>query len=665
MGHHLRERNGIYYYRATLTPSIRKFFNEKREICFSTSTNLLEKARKRAKILDNNLYLIKRAVHMNLSDSIIQSFVNSFMKVKLSKSIKEHSLLNKKMDVEFLNALNDYFKQSLIDGGLPQILIKDISNITNTAGALSGKDKENIGQALLEKNILTLNYLVSKLEKSSVLFDDKREQYFLEDDSSDNLTKHVKLSSFDAKDIASFQENIKELEDSGCLPITDGQLKAMAQRISETVYAILDQKYGSTSNLKLVKTKRCDRSIEDIIMDPNPPKNIKIKLDDDSSFSIFNPSAKITKEYEIRQVLQATSGSSNQFSALNLEDQKSLRDAFEIFETNTKRADKWSPDTQRLVTGVKKLLFLHFNEDTPVYRITRDNLLEFRDLLYKIPTKLAQKSRYKDKSLSQILKLGEKDDKLSEPTIQKYMIRVIQFFNYCFDSGYIGKSITAKMNVKIDIDPSERAVLPYEVSEARKIFEIVTSIKRSGKSPSSRIEARELYYVTMIAAYSGMRIKEITQLHKEDIVLKDGIYCFNINTNDGKTTKTKNSIRFVPIHSKLIDLGLLEYVNSKKSGNIFKVSNKDFSEIFRSQIQRKFIDKDSKKTFYSFRHYFIDYLVQREVEANLIAQIVGHEKQYKILLNTYAKPINANTLKAKVEMVSYENEYGQISKHEF
>ena len=590
---------------------------------------------------------------MNLSDSIIQSFVNSFMKVKLSKSIKEHSLLNKKMDVEFLNALNDYFKQSLIDGDLPQILIKDISNITNTAGALDSKDKENIGQTLLEKNILTLNYLVSKLEKSSVLFDDKREHFFLEDGSND--TKAT-TSSFDAKDIASFQENIKELEDSGCLPITDGQLKAMAQRISETVYAILDQKYGSTSNLKLVRTKNDHRSMEDIILDPNPPKNIKIKLDDDSSFSIFNPSAKITKEYEIRQVLQATSGSSNQFSALNLEDQKSLKDAFEIFETNTKRADKWSPDTQRLVTGVQKLLFLYFNEDTPVYRITRDNLLEFRDLLYKIPTKLAQKSRYKDKSLSQILKLGEKDDKLSEPTIQKYMIRVIQFFNYCFDSGYIGKSITAKMNVKIDIDPSERAVLPYEASEARKIFEIVTSIKQSGKSPSSRIEASELYYVTMIAAYSGMRIKEITQLHKEDIVLKDGIYCFNINTNDGKTTKTKNSIRFVPIHSKLIDLGLLEYVNSKKSGNIFKVSNKDFSEIFRSQIQRKFIDKDSKKTFYSFRHYFIDYLVQREVEANLIAQIVGHEKQYKILLNTYAKPINANTLKSKVEMVSYENE---------
>ena len=80
-----------------------------------------------------------------------------------------------------------------------KFLIKDISNITNTAGALGSKDKENIGQTLLEKNILTLNYLVSKLEKSSVLFDDKREQYFLEDDSSDNLTKHAKPSSFDAR----------------------------------------------------------------------------------------------------------------------------------------------------------------------------------------------------------------------------------------------------------------------------------------------------------------------------------------------------------------------------------------------------------------------------------------------------------------------------------
>ena len=45
--------------------------------------------------------------------------------------------------------------------------------------------------------------------------------------------------------------------------------------------------------------------------------------------------------------------------------------------------------------------------------------------------------------------------------------------------------------------------------------------------------------------------------------------------------------------------------------------------------------------------------MQREVETSVIAQIVGHEKKYKILLNTYARLINANTLKDKIEIVKY------------
>ena len=124
---------------------------------------------------------------MNLSDSIIQSFVNSFMRIKLSKSIKEHSLLNKKLDVDFLNALNAYFKQNLIEGEFPEILVKDVNNIARAAGVLDDKDKQATGQTLLEKNILTLNYLISKLEKSSLLFDDKQEQKFLDDEDRYDL----------------------------------------------------------------------------------------------------------------------------------------------------------------------------------------------------------------------------------------------------------------------------------------------------------------------------------------------------------------------------------------------------------------------------------------------------------------------------------------------
>lgn len=88
---------------------------------------------------------------MNLNDSIVQSFVNSFMRIKLSKSIKEHSLLNKKLDVDFLSALNAYFKQNLIEGEFPEILVKDVNNIARAAGVLDDKDKQATGRTLLEK----------------------------------------------------------------------------------------------------------------------------------------------------------------------------------------------------------------------------------------------------------------------------------------------------------------------------------------------------------------------------------------------------------------------------------------------------------------------------------------------------------------------------------
>ena len=149
-----------------------------------------------------------------------------------------------------------------------------------------------------------------------------------------------------------------------------------------------------------------------------------------------------------------------------------------------------------------------------------------------------------------------------------------------------------------------------------------------------------------------MRINEIVQLRVRDIVQHNNVLCFSINRDDGKSTKNINSIRLVPVHSKLIEFGLMEFVKQRASINksIFKVSNKDFSEIFRSQIQRKLISSDKQKIFCSF---FIDPLVQQEIEPNIIAQIVGHEKQYKILLGTYATNINASVLKAKVEMVRY------------
>ncbi len=642
---HLKNRNGIYYYRSVVKPKVRKVFNCSRELCFSLGTCSILKARKSARIYDRYIYLITKAVDMKLNQGIIDSLVDSFMQAKVDKSIKEHSLYDKKIDVDFADALNQHFKEALKNDSLPNLLKQSNEALINKAEILSNNldeaidqdDKASIAQTLLEKHILSLNHLISKLDKSTNLVSKKLKF----------LNKQDENYSFESNNIDSFQDNIETLNETHGLPLNKEGMKNLTKNFSHAIMTTARQKYGLNTPLKLVKTKDDERSVEQILTSDSHIIGKRIKVGD-KSFSVGILNDEIRQEYEI--VPCSTSQRKAESKEII-----TLKTAFENFIANTSISQKWSSSTMDLVNIVGNILFKFFSPNKDIAAISRDDLLKFRNTLALIPTKLNQKAKYKDKSLEQIMHIGKNDPKLSQVTIQKYMIRVIQFFKYCYNSDYISKSIINDLNVKVEINPMERKVLPYSKDEANSIFKIVQNFKDANKSPSKRINANDLYYITMIAAYSGMRINEIVQLRARDIVQHNNILCFSINRDDGKSTKNINSIRLVPVHSKLIELGLMEFVKQRASTNksIFKVSNKDFSEIFRSQIQRKLISNDKQKTFYSFRHYFIDTLVQQEVEPNIIAQIVGHEKQYKILLGTYATNINTSVLKAKVEMVSY------------
>ncbi len=609
-------------------------------------TYSLLKARKSARIYDRYIYLITKAVDMKLNQGIIDSLVDSFMQAKIDKSIKEHSLYDKKIDIEFADALNRHFKEALKDNTFPDLLNKSNETLISKAEILSANsidetidqdDKASIAQTLLEKHILSLNYLISKLDKSTNLVS-KRLKF---------LSKQDESYKFEPNDIESFQDNINSLDETSGLPLNKEDIKSLAKNFSHAIMTTAEQQYGLNTPFKLVKTKGDERDAEQILTSDSHLIGKRIKVGD-SSFGMGSLKDEAVQEYEIVPCSPSQ-------KKIESKDIITLKTAFENFTANTSVSQKWSSSTMDLVNIVGNILFKFFHPSKDITTISRDDLLKFRNTLAHIPTKLNQKAKYKDKSLEQIIRIGKNDTKLSQVTIQKYMIRVVQFFKYCYNSDYISKSIVNDLNVKVEINPMERKVLPYSKEEANVIFKIVQNFKETNKSPSKRISANDLYYITMIAAYSGMRINEIVQLRARDIVQHNNVLCFSINRDDGKSTKNINSIRLVPVHSKLIELGLMEFVKQRASANksIFKVSNKDFSEIFRSQIQRKLISSDKQKTFYSFRHYFIDTLVQQEVEPNIIAQIVGHEKQYKILLGTYATNINTSVLKAKVEMVCY------------
>jgi integrase len=68
------------------------------------------------------------------------------------------------------------------------------------------------------------------------------------------------------------------------------------------------------------------------------------------------------------------------------------------------------------------------------------------------------------------------------------------------------------------------------------------------------------WFVPLIALYSGMRLSEIVLLRRPDMIRRDGVDAFRLREREGRTLKTSESLRDVPVHSELERLGLMDYV---------------------------------------------------------------------------------------------------------
>ena len=321
-----------------------------------------------------------------------------------------------------------------------------------------------------------------------------------------------------------------------------------------------------------------------------------------------------------------------QAKAIESKEVKTISMLKEDFIKYQSRLDNWSKDNTQLADRTFNMLNLYFN-NKPIHEIKLNDLMDFRDTMQEIPTKLTTYKEFENKSLDYILENSEDYDNLTNSTINKYINKANQFLKWAYQEDYLHKKDF--IIPKFPNDTKSR--LPYANEEIQAIKELV-----------SKDENIEINFITLVATYQGMRLKEITQLRKEDINTTNNIPCISINTNEDKTTKTIKSIRTIPIHPKLIELGFLDYVNSKEN-NLFNINNKDFSSYYRRNYKNLI---NPSKTFYSLRHSFIDALKQSNQNIEHIQAFVGHSHNAKTTFG-YGSPLNTKLLKGLLEHINY------------
>ena len=645
---------------------------------------------------------------MNLSSELIEHLVLMLLKAKEAKSIKEHDMLGRYINLDGLLSLNLFLKQSLKEDSLPSVISKEIDEICKKLSCADPHTKKLLGKRVLEATIDNINHISYKMCKNQKLLNDKQQTFVplgkkhksenLDDSAKDEIVKGIKEANID-----SYQDDIEALKKRDLvLPFTKKSLKHSVCELRDAINELAKQKgaltqndilrmfgcellpdgdnelsddlkfgYGNLNDPTLggqVKLYKADKyKDKSIVLSDIGTKDLALNDTSDASGMTFNEAINFFQKLFSNRAKsfksQLDSSTKNESKA----DILTLKSAFENYVSNTSISNNWSDSTFGLVRHVGKLMFMKFGDGLDIKKIKRDDLLNFRNVLLQLPTKLSQNSLYKDKNLDEIIALAKDRPKISKSTIKKYIVRVSEFFKYCYDSDYIDKNPAIDLQININQDDVTNKN-PYEDSNVNALLDIVSKIRSSGDTKSQRISKDELFFVTHIAAYSGMRLNEIIQLNTDDIVEKYNIVYFSLNTKidvktgKSKTLKTRNSVRIVPIHSKLSSIGLFEFIESKKklakkcgkAVRLFNCDNKDFSEYFRKKINTQVIkDSDKTRTFHSFRHTFINKLIQSGQRVEHIAALVGHEQQYKITMNTYGEPVTPKILKDLVEEVNF------------
>lgn len=140
-------------------------------------------------------------------------------------------------------------------------------------------------------------------------------------------------------------------------------------------------------------------------------------------------------------------------------------------------------------------------------------------------------------------------------------------------------------------------------------------------------------WIPLIGLMTGMRLEEIGQLRGADIKRQEEIWYFDLDhvPEEGRWLKNDSSRRQIPIHPKLIELGLIKKF-SGMNGKIFPLLKSaghrqltaSWSQWFGRYLRQEIGITDKRKTFHSFRHTFKDLCRNACISKEIHDRITGH-----------------------------------------
>lgn len=308
-----------------------------------------------------------------------------------------------------------------------------------------------------------------------------------------------------------------------------------------------------------------------------------------------------------------------------------LSEVIDAFIAEKKARDRWESKTEEAKRHGFRLFSQFMTErlghEPHTNEIDRAACVAFLELLKKLPPNITK--NHAGRPLSEVAALDLKP--LSPRSINKNIESVSGLFSWA-------KEIPS---YAINGNPAYQLSIPEDRKNRKRAFsnnELIALLSHESFKTRTFLHSYH-YWLIPMALHTGARLGELCQLRLADFVTDDAIHCISITDEDeDQHLKNKNSKRLVPIHSFLIEIGLVRHVEKLRAKaqdrlfpeiNLTHGSSHEASKWFNDD--RRYSDScgvtDPDTNFHSFRHTFITRTTDQEGGAHLfdVAPLVGHE----------------------------------------
>ncbi len=206
--------------------------------------------------------------------------------------------------------------------------------------------------------------------------------------------------------------------------------------------------------------------------------------------------------------------------------------------------------------------------------------------------------------------------------------------------------------------PTTNKRRPWSVSELQHFF--ASPLFQQGTLPEHPFAGREAaYWVPLLGLFTGARLGELCQLRAVDVQTVEGIPVL-VLTDDGEDQSIKSEAghRSVPIHSELLRLGFMEYVETIKASGAdslwpaMRLRKDKPSDFFGRWFREARESLALKPSFHYFRHTVRPLMRQAGFSEETQDKVTGHRAKGSVGTVVYGH-WTLKEIRAAVEAIQY------------